>query len=132
METVKMMALGLALFASIIFIFGAGISSIYSVQSTASMTSSSQDKSRENVIGCHTEDTSPEFRITFGSRPRGTVYGYPSKGGLYVLEDCCGVELEFLGLDRFRSTLRPLGTSGEIIDEEEAHCDKRRLIFFSP
>jgi hypothetical protein len=35
------------------------------------------------------------------------VYGWPAKGGLYVLEDCVGLELDFLGLDRFEDKMRP-------------------------
>lgn len=46
------------------------------------------------------EDPLPATRTEFGGK--GTiVYGWPSTGGVWVHEDCYGVELDFLGLSRF-------------------------------
>lgn len=46
------------------------------------------------------------------------------KAGGYILQSCFGVELGFLGLDRFHNTLRPSGLNAAaeeevLIDEEE-------------
>ncbi|KAK3690768.1 hypothetical protein LTR37_018990 [Vermiconidia calcicola] len=46
------------------------------------------------------EDPLPAVRTVFGGK--GTiVYGWPSTGGIWVHEDCYGVELHFLSLSRF-------------------------------
>lgn len=46
------------------------------------------------------EDPLPAVRTEFGDK--GTiVYGWPSTGGIWVHEECYGVELNFLGLSRF-------------------------------
>lgn len=47
------------------------------------------------------------YRVQFGSEPGVTVYGWPAKGGLYVLSDCTGLDLDFLGLNRFEDKVRP-------------------------
>lgn len=67
---------------------------------------------------CH---SGPErrFRFSYGSGPGVDVYGWPSKGGVYVLHDCLGVELDFLGYDRFDLPLDLV----EPQPEEDAHCD---------
>ncbi|KAA8650407.1 hypothetical protein EYZ11_012261 [Aspergillus tanneri] len=53
-----------------------------------------------------------------------TVYGWPSKGGLYALYDCLGVELEFLGFDRFNPPKLRAGSQAK----EDAHCDRMRQL----
>ena len=47
------------------------------------------------------------YRVQFGSKPGVTVYGWPAKGGLYVLRHCTGLELDFLGLSRFEDQVWP-------------------------
>lgn len=44
------------------------------------------------------------FRVRFGAGPGGLVQGWPSKGGVYILDNCFGLELDFLKLDRFHSS----------------------------
>ncbi|KAL1961787.1 hypothetical protein VTN77DRAFT_1037 [Rasamsonia byssochlamydoides] len=72
---------------------------------------------------CTLLDPEPHFRTKFGLGPGTTVYGWPSKGGLYVLESCNGVELDFLQLDRFNPTPSSLDPA-----EEDAHCANMRKL----
>ncbi|PWY65666.1 hypothetical protein BO94DRAFT_422700, partial [Aspergillus sclerotioniger CBS 115572] len=51
------------------------------------------------------------------------VVGYPSTGGNYALS-CDGVELEFLGVDRFERTY----TERRDADAEDAFCAKMRML----
>jgi hypothetical protein len=62
-------------------------------------------------------------RTSFGAGPGTSVYGWPSKGGLYVLASCDGVELDFLQLDRFNVTSRSQDPA-----EEDAHCANMRKL----
>ncbi|GIJ98257.1 hypothetical protein Aspvir_000373 [Aspergillus viridinutans] len=62
-------------------------------------------------------------RTSFGAGPGTSVYGWPSKGGLYVLQSYDGVELGFLQLDRFNSTIRSQDPA-----EEDAHCANMRKL----
>jgi hypothetical protein len=60
------------------------------------------------------------YRFSYGYGPGVDVYGWPSKGGIYTLHNCLGVELEFLGFDRFdlpRDLVEPQS-------EEDEHCDR--------
>jgi hypothetical protein len=76
------------------------------------------------------EESSPElppsidFRVSFGSGPGTEVTGWPSKGGIYILTSCLGVELDFLELDRFRDTERPSTSDADSRSDEEAHCNR--------
>ncbi|KAL7915586.1 hypothetical protein GGI35DRAFT_184605 [Trichoderma velutinum] len=71
----------------------------------------------------------PELRAEFARGPGGFVRGWPSKGGLYVLAHCFGVELDFLGLDRFNNTPRPsISDPAAAAEEEEIHCNKMRQL----
>ncbi|KAL6859304.1 hypothetical protein J3F83DRAFT_749680 [Trichoderma novae-zelandiae] len=71
----------------------------------------------------------PELRVEFARGPGGFVRGWPSKGGLYALGPCLGVELEFLGLDRFHNTPRPsISDPTAAAEEEETHCNKMRQL----
>lgn len=45
----------------------------------------------------------PAIRTEFGALAT-FFYGWPSTGGVWVHEECYGVELDFLGLDRFNSS----------------------------
>lgn len=65
-------------------------------------------ESTENiVIDCIFPNLEPRFWISFSSGAGVTVYGFPSKGGIYSLSSCFTVELDFLGLSRFNDTERP-------------------------
>lgn len=70
-------------------------------------------------------------RVKFDSSPGAVVYGWPSKGGIYVLFPCFGVELDFLELDRFRNQERPSTSDADSESDEEAHCDRSKSNFFS-
>lgn len=66
---------------------------------------------------------SQSHRTSFGAGPGTLVFGWPSKGGLYVLRGCGGVELDFLQLDRFNVTIRSQNPA-----EEDAHCANMRKL----
>lgn len=89
-----------------------------------SMTSSPalDGDTRENVA-CVTPEPTSNLRSTFGIQPGAFVRGWPSTGGIYVLESCDGVELQFLGLDRFNITLR-----SEDPTDEDMHCANMRKL----
>lgn len=76
----------------------------------------------------------PEGRLWlgYGSGPGVMVLGYPSKGGVYVLRNCFGIELDFLGLDRFNNTERPSKLDPDWQAKEDAHCDRSQLPFSFP
>lgn len=59
------------------------------------------------------------YRFSYGSGPGVDIYGWPSKGGVYVLHNCLGVELDFLGYNRFDLPVDLV----EPQPEEDAHCD---------
>ncbi|ETS03818.1 hypothetical protein M419DRAFT_74787 [Trichoderma reesei RUT C-30] len=63
-------------------------------------------------------------RVSIGAGPGALVQGWPSKGGVYMLEDCVGIELDFLKLDRFRKTPQPDPSGPDAAAEEEAHCNR--------
>ena len=65
----------------------------------------------------------PRWRVDFSSGTSTLIRGWPSKGGLYVLNAYSGVELDFLHLDRFIAT-----RSSANQDEEDAHCDNMRKL----
>lgn len=62
------------------------------------------------------------YRTEFTGGSLTTVRGWPSTGGFYILK-CDGVELEFLGLDRFEPTPRSRDPA-----EEDAFCAKMRRL----
>jgi len=62
------------------------------------------------------------YRTEFTAGSLTTVRGWPSTGGFYILS-CDGVELEFLGLDRFEPTPRSQDPA-----EEDAFCAKMRRL----
>ena len=73
-------------------------------------------------LGDDTEDVT--YWVLYSSDPGVAVFGFPSKGGLYILRYCLGVELDFLGLDRFNHTLRPSKSDPDWQAKEDAHCDR--------
>jgi hypothetical protein len=46
----------------------------------------------------------PKIRSRFGRKSGTFVQEWPSTGGILIADDCSAVELEFLGLERFRET----------------------------
>jgi len=100
--------------------------------------------SSENICIIEDESSWPVYKVIYAAKPGVTVFGWPAKGGLYVLRDCLGLELDFLGLSRFEDTVWPgydpsMGTLLEKTvngsatlnqeqkqreEEEERHCDK--------
>lgn len=64
--------------------------------------------------------------VSYSSGPGVTVYGFPSTGGIYVLSPCFGIELDFLGLDRFNDTPRPSKAFPDWLAKEDANCDRSR------
>lgn len=72
-----------------------------------------------------------DSRVQFASSSGATVFGWPSKGGIYVSSPSFGVELDiFFGeLDRFRNKERPLTFDVVFQSDEEAHCDKSKSTF---
>ncbi|KAL6876787.1 hypothetical protein J3F83DRAFT_727094 [Trichoderma novae-zelandiae] len=68
------------------------------------------------------------FRVRFSAGPGSTVRGWPTKGGVYLLEGCLGIELDFLKLDRFHDTPRPSPSTPDAAAEEEAHCNRMRQL----
>lgn len=66
------------------------------------------------------EDPLPAVRTAFGSG--GTlVFGWPSTGGVWVHTNCYGVELDFLGLDRFQVSETQRVSDP---DAEDAFCQR--------
>lgn len=55
--------------------------------------------------------------------PGVTVLEFPSKGGIYVLRNCLGVELDFLRHDRFQDSQRPPKSDPDYQAKEDTHCD---------
>ncbi|KAJ5605717.1 hypothetical protein N7510_008498 [Penicillium lagena] len=70
----------------------------------------------------------PQFWARYGSGPGVAVTGWPSQGGIYTLQVCSRVELEFLELDLFNNTLRPSASNPEWQNKENAHCDRMRRL----
>ncbi|GLB01628.1 hypothetical protein AtubIFM57258_000037 [Aspergillus tubingensis] len=79
-----------------------------------------------NWIDCVHTEPEPRFWAEYGLGPGVAVYGFPSRGGFYVLRECVGVELDFLGIDRFGNTERPSKSDPDWQAKEEAHCDRMR------
>ncbi|PTB81729.1 hypothetical protein M440DRAFT_1444353 [Trichoderma longibrachiatum ATCC 18648] len=67
-------------------------------------------------------------RVSFGAGPGALVKGWPAKGGIYLLDDCFGIDLDFLKLDRFQETLQPSQSGPDAAAEEEAHCNRMRQL----
>lgn len=80
----------------------------------------------DNTCDLHdiAEDPLPAVRTVFGSL--GTiVYGWPSTGGVWIKEDCYGVEMEFLGLNRFNATPTQRKSDPQT---EDAFCQRLEYI----
>ncbi|ROW14347.1 hypothetical protein VPNG_04014 [Cytospora leucostoma] len=82
------------------------------------------------IAVCPTNDLARlnnRFRSHYNLGPGVGIQGLPACGGEYLLSGATGVELDFLGLDRFRDTERPPGAVAGSPDEE-AHCDRMRQL----
>lgn len=68
-------------------------------------------------------------RFGFGLGPGSTTaYGWPKKGGIYVLNGCFGINLKFLWFDRLGEETdlkKEMRLNNE--QEEEAHCNKSKF-----
>lgn len=109
-------------------------------QSTISMPTikeREQPEMRIDVVGGYLCDDKEEkkFRTRFGRNPGVSVRVWPSNGGIYILERCFSIELDFLKLDRFHDTPQPSPSDLNAIAEEEAHCNRSKyngiLLLFS-
>lgn len=76
------------------------------------------------IIDCANHDPEPLFWIYFSCSPGVAVFGYPSKGGVYILTGCFGVELDYLGLSWFENTERPSASDPDRQGKEDAHCER--------
>ncbi|KAL2823219.1 hypothetical protein BDW59DRAFT_173696 [Aspergillus cavernicola] len=81
-------------------------------------------ESRIDICGRPVEPPN-HFRFCYGNGPGVDVYGWPSKGGVYSLQDCTPVEIEFLGYDRLNV---PRHLKAESEEEEDAHCNHMRRL----
>lgn len=69
-----------------------------------------------------------KWRVRFYSHGA-AVRGWPAKGGFYALNGVHAVEMDFLGLDRFKEADRPKNfntTAGA--EAEETHCRRMRQL----
>ncbi|KAL2130369.1 hypothetical protein VTI74DRAFT_6551 [Chaetomium olivicolor] len=64
-------------------------------------------------------------RVSYGSTAGALVFGWPSKGGVYV-HRASAVEIEFLGYERFKPVHRPSQTDPDGAADEESHCNKSK------
>ncbi|KAJ5921467.1 hypothetical protein N7466_009793 [Penicillium verhagenii] len=79
-------------------------------------------------IDCVDDEPEGRFWLSYGSGFGAKVFGYPSKGGVYILRVGFGIELDFLGLDRFNNTERPSKLDPDWQAKEDAHCDMMRRL----
>ena len=68
---------------------------------------------------------SSSLRLEYGHSPGALVFGWPAKGGLYVLT-AFAVEVGFLGYGRFEQVPRPSAANPGAAAGEEVHCNKSR------
>ena len=79
----------------------------------------------ELTASCERPASRDNLRVSFGFKPGvAMVKGFPSTGGVYILPFCSGMELDFLGLDRFEETPR-CGLSPDRTGEEERKENKQ-------
>ncbi|KXX78445.1 hypothetical protein MMYC01_201423 [Madurella mycetomatis] len=70
----------------------------------------------------------PFSRVSYGAKPGALVFGWPAKGGVYLLTAASAVEIEFLGYGRFQQVPRPDPTNPDTAADEESHCNKMRQL----
>jgi hypothetical protein len=100
-------------------------------RSKASMSNAEKQQDSDNAIDVMERPLlekieEKDYRVGFGAGPGVLVTGWPSKGGIYILEDCFAIELDFLGLDKFHDTPQPALSDINTAAEEEAHCDRSK------
>lgn len=74
------------------------------------------------MLDCVSCEPERRFRFGYGHGPGVSVYGWPSQGGIYTLHGCMGVELDFLGYDRFDLPLDLV----EPQPAEDEHCNRSK------
>lgn len=82
-----------------------------------------QDISSQYIVPQDCFAREPQFWLYYGPGPGAMVSGWPSQGGMYTLEVSSRVEIDFLELDPFNSTLRPTDSDPEWRQKENKHCD---------
>ncbi|KAL7944267.1 hypothetical protein V8C42DRAFT_326335 [Trichoderma barbatum] len=71
------------------------------------------------------DEPGPEYRLWTGGGPGSSIICWPSKGGIYKLDNVFTTQRQFLGLDRrVPSILRPEVS----IEEEDAFCNQIRKL----
>jgi hypothetical protein len=92
--------------------------------------------SSEDICGIEDKSPKPVYKVLYTAGPGVTLLGWPAKGGLYVLRNCLGIELDFLGFNRFENTVRPgydpsTGTllkkavnGSDTVDQEQKQIDE--------
>lgn len=81
------------------------------------------DNDYEDICGFPDQEPLPQYRLSTGSNPGAVLMGWPSRGGVYRLDDVHIVQRQFLGLDRrVAKLLRPEVSA----DVEDAFCDQRK------
>ncbi|RFU73803.1 hypothetical protein TARUN_8449 [Trichoderma arundinaceum] len=70
-------------------------------------------------------DNPPQYRLSTGCAPGSSIKCWPSKGGIYILNDVHIVQRQFLGLDRFVTSLPRPEASKEV---EDAFCNQVRKL----
>lgn len=87
-----------------------------------------QPETRIDAVGGYLCDDKEEnkHRTRFGRGPGVSVRGWPSKGGIYILERCFNIELDFLKLDKFHNKPQPSPSDLNAIAEEEVHCNRSK------
>lgn len=80
------------------------------------------------LIDCANHEPKPRFWTYFSNGPEVVaVFGYPSKGGVYILTGCFGLELDFLGLRRFEDKERSSSSDPDRQVKEYVHCGRREF-----
>ena len=96
------------------------------------------DPSHEDDTDWDVEEPTGYQRVAIGAHST-TVFGYPSTGGVLVLENCNGVDLDFMHLSRFESCQSPRAGSTSTSkstdkdvtarnQEEDEHCARMRQL----
>lgn len=83
-------------------------------------------------IDCVQHEPEDRVWVGYGSGPGVKVFGNPSKGDVYVLDSWFGVELDFLGLNRFNNTEHPSKFEPDWQAKEDAHCNQSQLLYSFP
>ena len=102
------------------------VSKITATIMTSPAPSEISDNPRKGLgVLTNTYDASRDFtrRCCFAT-PDITIYGWPSKGGVIILDNATAPDFEYLGLDR----LHPVMKRYEKPDDEDAFCEQILLL----